>query len=103
MGSNGKRAIRNTKTCSWTLVYREKGSDNCTLHTSTGSFWFVHFTLVESTYFSLLLWLIYIPYFLQAIVLDQGLEADSVLDIQKYLEDLIGTGLRQQLISLIKV
>lgn len=39
---------------------------------------------------------------LRAIVLDPGLEADPVHDIQKYLEDLIGTGLRQRLISLIK-
>ncbi|KAK4781282.1 hypothetical protein SAY87_017388 [Trapa incisa] len=38
---------------------------------------------------------------LRAIVLDQGLEADNVLDIHKYLEDLITTGLRQRLISLI--
>ncbi|XP_022729594.1 nuclear pore complex protein NUP205 isoform X10 [Durio zibethinus] len=39
---------------------------------------------------------------LRAVVLDQGLEADLVADIQKYLEDLINTGLRQRLISLIK-
>ncbi|KAA8535090.1 hypothetical protein F0562_030093 [Nyssa sinensis] len=39
---------------------------------------------------------------LRAIVLDQGLEADLVADIQKYLEDLINSGLRQRLISLIK-
>ncbi|XP_065850095.1 nuclear pore complex protein NUP205 [Euphorbia lathyris] len=39
---------------------------------------------------------------LRAIVLDQGLEADLVLDIQKCLEDLINGGLRQRLISLIK-
>lgn len=36
-------------------------------------------------------------------MLDQGLEADLVSDIQKYLEDLISAGTRQQLISLIKV
>lgn len=36
-------------------------------------------------------------------MLDQGLEADLVADIQKYLEDLISAGLRQRLISLIKV
>ncbi|RVX10974.1 Nuclear pore complex protein NUP205 [Vitis vinifera] len=40
---------------------------------------------------------------LRAVVLDQGLEADLVVDIQKYLEDLINTGLRQRLISLMKV
>ncbi|XVF88378.1 hypothetical protein PTKIN_Ptkin19aG0046000 [Pterospermum kingtungense] len=39
---------------------------------------------------------------LRAVVLDQGLEADIVADIQKYLEDLINAGLRQRLISLIK-
>lgn len=39
---------------------------------------------------------------LRAVVLDPGLEADPVHDIQKYLEDLISTGLRQRLISLIK-
>uniref|UniRef100_A0A2P2MHU4 Uncharacterized protein MANES_05G119700 n=1 Tax=Rhizophora mucronata TaxID=61149 RepID=A0A2P2MHU4_RHIMU len=39
---------------------------------------------------------------LRAVVLDQGLEADIVLDIQKYLEDLINGGLRQRLIALIK-
>ncbi|KAJ4958575.1 hypothetical protein NE237_025686 [Protea cynaroides] len=39
---------------------------------------------------------------LRAIVLDQGLEADLVADIQKYLEDLINAGLRQRLVSLIK-
>ncbi|KAI8573902.1 hypothetical protein RHMOL_Rhmol01G0311800 [Rhododendron molle] len=37
-----------------------------------------------------------------AVVLDQGLEVDLVADIQKYLEDLISSGLRQRLISLIK-
>lgn len=36
-------------------------------------------------------------------MLDQGLEADTVSDVQKYLEDLINSGLRQRLISLIKV
>lgn len=40
---------------------------------------------------------------LQAVVLDQGLEDDLVSDIQKYLEDLIKGGLRQRLISLMKV
>ncbi|OMO81108.1 hypothetical protein CCACVL1_12606 [Corchorus capsularis] len=39
---------------------------------------------------------------LRAVVLDQGLESDLVADIQKYLEDLINSGLRQRLISLIK-
>ncbi|XP_010250099.1 PREDICTED: nuclear pore complex protein NUP205 [Nelumbo nucifera] len=39
---------------------------------------------------------------LRAVVLDQGLEADLVADIQKYLEDLISAGLRQRLVSLIK-
>lgn len=38
----------------------------------------------------------------RAVVLDQGLEEDIVVDIQKYLEDLVNTGLRQRLISLIK-
>lgn len=36
-------------------------------------------------------------------MLDQGLDADIVSDVQKYLEDLINSGLRQRLISLIKV
>lgn len=40
---------------------------------------------------------------LQAVVLDQGFEADLVADIQKYLEDLISAGLRHRLISLMKV
>ncbi|CAK9177196.1 unnamed protein product [Ilex paraguariensis] len=39
----------------------------------------------------------------EAVVLDQGLEADIVADIQKYLEDLINAGLRQRLILLIKL
>ncbi|KAF3453692.1 hypothetical protein FNV43_RR04133 [Rhamnella rubrinervis] len=39
---------------------------------------------------------------LRAVVLDQGLEADLIADIQKYLEDLINDGMRQQLISLLK-
>ncbi|KAI4335735.1 hypothetical protein L6164_014349 [Bauhinia variegata] len=39
---------------------------------------------------------------LRAVVLDQGLEDDILADIQKYLEDLINSGLRQRLISLIK-
>ena len=36
-------------------------------------------------------------------MLDQGVDADIVSDVQKYLEDLINSGLRQRLISLIKV
>ncbi|XP_047339294.1 nuclear pore complex protein NUP205 isoform X2 [Impatiens glandulifera] len=39
---------------------------------------------------------------LRAVVLDQGLEADLLADIQKYLEDLICSGLRQRLVSLLK-
>lgn len=39
---------------------------------------------------------------LRAVVLDQGLQDDILVDIQKYLEDLINSGLRQRLISLIK-
>ncbi|KAL2340478.1 hypothetical protein Fmac_008418 [Flemingia macrophylla] len=39
---------------------------------------------------------------LRAVVLDQGLQDDILIDIQKYLEDLISSGLRQRLISLIK-
>lgn len=39
---------------------------------------------------------------LRAVVLDQDLEVDLVADIQKYLEDLINSGLRQRLINLIK-
>ncbi|KAK4265201.1 hypothetical protein QN277_026284 [Acacia crassicarpa] len=38
----------------------------------------------------------------RAVVLDQGLEEDLLSDIQKYLEDLINSGLRQRFISLIK-
>lgn len=40
---------------------------------------------------------------IQAVVLDQGLEDDILVEIQKYLEDIINSGLRQRLISLIKV
>ncbi|PON80865.1 Nucleoporin [Trema orientale] len=39
---------------------------------------------------------------LKAVALDQGLDADLFCDIQSYLEDLISSGLRQRLISLIK-
>ncbi|KAL8483667.1 hypothetical protein ACS0TY_026375 [Phlomoides rotata] len=39
---------------------------------------------------------------LRAVVLDQGLEADLVSTIQRYLEDLIAAGLRQRIVSLIK-
>ncbi|KAI3443822.1 hypothetical protein Pfo_000487 [Paulownia fortunei] len=39
---------------------------------------------------------------LRAIVLDQGLEADLVSDIQSYLQDLFTSRLRQRLVSLIK-
>ncbi|KAI8022266.1 Nuclear pore complex protein NUP205 [Camellia lanceoleosa] len=39
---------------------------------------------------------------LRAVVLDQGLEADLVADIQRYLEDVMNVGLRQRIISLIK-
>uniref|UniRef100_A0A1D1ZKM6 Nuclear pore complex protein Nup205 n=3 Tax=Anthurium amnicola TaxID=1678845 RepID=A0A1D1ZKM6_9ARAE len=39
---------------------------------------------------------------LRAVVLDQGLEADLVADIQKHLEDLFTSGLRQRLLTLIK-
>ncbi|KAL5988463.1 hypothetical protein ACLOJK_036228 [Asimina triloba] len=38
----------------------------------------------------------------EAVVLDQGLEADLVADIQNHLEDLFSSGLRQRLIMLIK-
>ncbi|KAM7264023.1 hypothetical protein ACFE04_001706 [Oxalis oulophora] len=40
---------------------------------------------------------------LRAVVLDQGLEIDIVTDIQKFLEGLINSGLRQRLITLLKV
>ncbi|PWA94300.1 Nucleoporin Nup186/Nup192/Nup205 [Artemisia annua] len=39
---------------------------------------------------------------LRAVVLDQGLDADLQADIIKYVEDLVNSGLRQRLISLIK-
>ncbi|XP_031097713.1 nuclear pore complex protein NUP205 isoform X1 [Ipomoea triloba] len=39
---------------------------------------------------------------LRAVVLDQGLDADLVTDLQRYLEDLINAGVRQRLITLIK-
>lgn len=39
---------------------------------------------------------------LRAVVLDPGLDDDLVSDVQKYLEDLLNSGLRQRLISLIK-
>lgn len=38
----------------------------------------------------------------RAVVLDQGLEADLLADIQMYLEDLFNSGVRQRFISLIK-
>lgn len=41
--------------------------------------------------------------FFQTVVLDQGLEADLIADIQKNLEDLLHSGLRQRLINLTKV
>lgn len=40
---------------------------------------------------------------LQSVVLDQGSQDDIVVDVQKYLEDIVNAGLRQRLISLIKV
>ncbi|KAG0486350.1 hypothetical protein HPP92_008445 [Vanilla planifolia] len=39
---------------------------------------------------------------LRSIVLDQGLEADLLAEIQKYLDGLLNSGLRQRLIALIK-
>lgn len=36
-------------------------------------------------------------------MLDQGLEPDLLSDVQKYLEDLIGSGLRHRFITLLKV
>lgn len=39
---------------------------------------------------------------LRAVVLDQGLEADVVAELQNFLENLINAGLRQRFISLIK-
>ncbi|KAG0484570.1 hypothetical protein HPP92_008649 [Vanilla planifolia] len=39
---------------------------------------------------------------LRSIVLDQGLEADLLAEIQKYLDDLLNSGLRQRLIAIIK-
>lgn len=57
--------------------------------------------------FFLLVFLVssYITIFLveQAVVLDQGLEPDLIADIQGLLEELIKAGLRQRLITLIKV
>ncbi|KAK7411232.1 hypothetical protein VNO78_02665 [Psophocarpus tetragonolobus] len=41
-------------------------------------------------------------FLLRAVVLDQGLQDDILVDIQKYLEDLISSGLRARLLSLIK-
>lgn len=57
--------------------------------------WIFHFIILAGSFNSC--WI------LQAVVLDPGLEGDLVDDIQKYLEDLINAGLRQRLISLIKV
>ncbi|KAL1816058.1 hypothetical protein ACET3Z_018632 [Daucus carota] len=39
---------------------------------------------------------------LRAVVLDPGLDDDLISDVQKYLEDLLNSGLRQRLLSLIK-
>ncbi|EEF37928.1 hypothetical protein RCOM_0223370 [Ricinus communis] len=72
VGFNGTRAIRNFAPCS-RLWYTERRD------------------LITALYI-----------ILRAVVLDQGLEPDLVLDIQKCLEDLISGGLRQRLISLIK-
>lgn len=97
VGSNGKRAPRNFASCGWTLVYWEKRSDNSLIYTLKGTFSFLYriFVCHNLKHLSLRL-----PF--QAIVLDQGFEADILADIQKYLEELI-TGLRQRFISLIKV
>ena len=107
MGLNGKGTTGNSSTCSRTLVYREKRSDNIPSFAVKGIFllsqpsrfiwasiWLFGFWFASNSFLLL-------P--LQALVLDQGLEDDILVDIQKYLEDLINSGLRQRLISLIKV
>ncbi|XWS17148.1 hypothetical protein CRYUN_Cryun33cG0043500 [Craigia yunnanensis] len=76
LGFNGMRTTRDFTPCDRTLVYSETRSNNGSIYTFEGNS--------------------------SAVVLDQGLEADLVADIQKYLEDLINAGLRQRLISLIK-
>ncbi|KAL2936606.1 hypothetical protein RDABS01_019329, partial [Bienertia sinuspersici] len=70
------------------------------LRVSPSKFHNRHFPFFLSVY--LISFIIQFLGFLQAVVLDQDIEGDLVADIQKYLEDLINTGLRQRLINLIK-
>ena len=107
MGFNGSRTIRNFASCRGTLVYREKRSNNSSIHTLKGTPFLVPILVILVLFYcrsgSCAFPLNFYLLLFQAVVLDQGLEADLVVDIQKYLEDLINTGLRQRLISLMKV
>ena len=107
MGFNGSRTIRNFASCRGTLVYREKRSNNSSIHTLKGTSFLVPILVILVLFYcrsgSCAFPLNFYLFLFQAVVLDQGLEADLVADIQKYLEDLINTGLRQRLISLMKV
>lgn len=94
------RAIWNLSPCCRALVHREKRSTNVNLHAIKGIF----SSLLHAGWIFIALSLMAIVFgFLQAAVLDQGLEADLVSTIQRYLEDLIASGLRQRIVSLIKV
>ncbi|EXB30379.1 hypothetical protein L484_001746 [Morus notabilis] len=79
VGFDGTRAPGNFMPFSRALVCGEKRSIDCPLYT------------------------IKVNFVLQAVVLDQGLDVDLLCDVQKYLEDLMSSGLRQRLILLIKV
>ena len=96
VGFNGTGAIGNSAACSRTLVHRETRSNNSSAYAIKGASTSVSFKLFSA-------FLGFLNLFLQAVVLDRGLEDDIVSDIQKYLEELINGGLRQRLISLIKV
>lgn len=106
MGLNGKGTTGSFTPSSRTLVYRKKTSDNIPPSAVEGIF------LLSQPSFNFI-WPLrgslqflvnsFILFPIQAVVLDQGLEDDILVDIQKYLEDLINSGLRQRLISLIKV
>lgn len=108
MGLNGKGTTGNSTACSWTLVHREKRFDNIPPFAVKGIFFLSRpsFRFIRSLLWLFSFWFAYdsfVLFPLQAVVLDQGLEDEILVDIQKYLEDLINSGNRQRLISLIKV
>lgn len=88
------------------MVYREKRSYISAIHTPEGSL-LSHY--ISGFFFSFFLVVFLVSLYItifpveQAVVLDQGLEPDLIADIQGLLEELIKAGLRQRLITLIKV